>query len=253
MHDPFNANQGVSAMKCAQVFLLFLFLGFAPLSAWACSCGNPTLAEKYDLADVIALVDASGIKNGEAIKAKVIRSWKIRLPDRIDVEVTGKARFCAADLAVDGIYIAYIRRSKWGRFSLIPCVRNVHESSPEFQEHIDWLDSRTVSLQRKTGIWAGDCVGVTRLSGLDGQSDAALAERFGAPWRKETFRLGDRQDEFHVAIENHYPMRVAGNADVLLQEWTWEHGKCRLVVWLHRPDAAWVAFDNLRYPVGTEF
>ena len=100
---------------------------------------------------------------------------------------------------------------------------------------------------------AGDCTDVTRLSGLDGQSDTELDRMFGAPARKETFRLGEKPDEFHVSLQNHYPLSVAGNAKVQVQEWTWENGKCRLTVWLHKPAANWVVLENLRYPSDAEF
>jgi hypothetical protein len=100
---------------------------------------------------------------------------------------------------------------------------------------------------------AGDCTDVTRLSGLDGQSDTELDRMFGAPARKVTFRLGEKPDEFHVSLQNHYPLSVAGNAKVQVQEWTWENGKCRLTVWLHKPAANWVVLENLRYPSDAEF
>jgi hypothetical protein len=105
-----------------------------------------------------------------------------------------------------------------------------------------------------TKDWAAsDCTDVTKLTGLDGQTDAALGEMLGAPSRKDTFLLGERQDEFHVALQNHYPLTVAANAAVQLQEWTWEKGACRLTVWLHKPAASWVALENLRYPADAEF
>jgi hypothetical protein len=100
---------------------------------------------------------------------------------------------------------------------------------------------------------AGDCTDVTRLSGLDGQSDTELDRMFGAPARKEAFRLGEKPDEFHVSLQNHYPLSVAANAKVQVQEWTWENGKCRLTVWLHKPAATWVVLENLRYPSDAEF
>jgi hypothetical protein len=105
-----------------------------------------------------------------------------------------------------------------------------------------------------TKDWAnGDCTDVTRLTGIEGRSDAELSETFGAPARKETFRLGERQDEFHITLQNHYPLSVAANAKIELQEWTWEKGKCRLTVWLHKPAATWVAVENIRYPADAEF
>lgn len=104
-----------------------------------------------------------------------------------------------------------------------------------------------------TKDWAaGDCADVTRLSGLQG-SDSELARTLGEPTRKQTFRLGDKQDEFHITLQNHYPLSVPANASVEIQEWTWERANCRLTVWLHKPAAEWVALENIRYPAGAEF
>lgn len=105
-----------------------------------------------------------------------------------------------------------------------------------------------------TKDWAaGDCADVTRLTGLEGKSDAELGQMLGAPARKDTFRLGEKQDEFHITLQNHYPLSVAANAAIQVQEWTWEAGTCRLTVWLHKPAASWVALENIRYPAGAEF
>lgn len=105
-----------------------------------------------------------------------------------------------------------------------------------------------------TKDWAdGECTGVTRLSGLEGQPEIKLSEMFGAPARKETFLLRERQDEFHVTLQNHYPLSVAANAAVQLQEWTWEKNGCRLTIWLHKPAGSWVTLENIRYPGDAEF
>jgi hypothetical protein len=102
--------------------------------------------------------------------------------------------------------------------------------------------------------WAsGKCDGVSRVDGLDGQTDAQIAQTLGEPQRKETFRLGDRPDEFHITLQNHYPLRNAANRDVQIQEWTWTEGKCRLTLWLHQKGGGWVALENIRYATDADF
>jgi hypothetical protein len=94
---------------------------------------------------------------------------------------------------------------------------------------------------------------VSRVAGLDGRTGAQVAEMLGAPERKETFRLGDRPDEFHITLQNHYPLTNAANRGVEIQEWTWTEGKCRLTLWLHRKGGDWVALENIRYATDAEF
>lgn len=102
--------------------------------------------------------------------------------------------------------------------------------------------------------WAsGKCEGITRVEGLDGQADSQIAKLLGEPERKETFRLGDRPDEFHITLQNHYPLKNAANRDVQMQEWTWTKGACRLTVWLHKKNADWVGLENIRYSTDAEF
>ena len=102
--------------------------------------------------------------------------------------------------------------------------------------------------------WAsGKCEGITRVDGLDGQTDSQIAKLLGEPERKETFRLSDRPDEFHITLQNHYPLSRAANRDVQMQEWTWTKGQCRLTVWLHKKNAVWVGLENIRYSTDAEF
>jgi hypothetical protein len=102
--------------------------------------------------------------------------------------------------------------------------------------------------------WASEgCEGVTKVSGLDGQSAERIAKLLGEPERKETFRLGERPDEFHVMLQNHYPLTKTANAMVEIQEWTWSKGDCRLTLWLHKKGTDWVGLENVRYPADAEF
>ena len=102
--------------------------------------------------------------------------------------------------------------------------------------------------------WAtGKCDGITRVEGLNGQTDARITEALGEPERKEIFRLGERPDEFHISLQNHYPLKNTLNLNVEVQEWTWTKGPCRLTVWLHRKNGNWTGFENIRYPTAAEF
>ncbi len=119
------------------------------------------------------------------------------------------------------------------------------------------LHSRNHTTERLTAMtknWAsGKCTGTERLAGLDGRTEAQLRDTLGEPTRTSSFRLGDKQDEFHIALQNHYPLKKPENAKVELREWTWQSHDCRLTVWLHKAGADWVALENLRYNAETEF
>jgi hypothetical protein len=102
--------------------------------------------------------------------------------------------------------------------------------------------------------WAsGPCDGVTRVDGLVGRTDAQIVETLGEPERRETFRLGERPDEFHISLQNFYPLSEPANAKVQVQELTWTKGKCRLTVWLHNKGGNWVGLDSIRYSTEAEF
>jgi hypothetical protein len=89
------------------------------------------------------------------------------------------------------------------------------------------------------------------MSELHGLTAAKLVEKLGEPASKESFRVGERQDEFHVQIQNTY--RLPEAAQVVVQEWTWLDGTCMLTVWLHDTPEGWAAFASLRWPKGAEF
>jgi len=96
--------------------------------------------------------------------------------------------------------------------------------------------------------WSGgSCDTVNRLPELLGLGVAELVKRLGPPEHKELFRLSERQDEFHIELQNTYPLTVPENANLELQEWSWSQGDCRLTVWLHRVEGAWRSFDNVRW------
>jgi len=112
-------------------------------------------------------------------------------------------------------------------------------TSPEETAKFDWS--------------GGSCDTVSRLPKLLELGVVELDRRLGPPERKESFRLGERQHEFHIALQNTYPLTVPENANLVLQEWSWSQGDCRLTVWLHRVEGAWRSFENLRWHRATEF
>jgi hypothetical protein len=77
--------------------------------------------------------------------------------------------------------------------------------------------------------------------------------RFGVPTSQESFQLGERRDEFHITLQNTYPLSDPKNASVQVREQTWAHGDCRLTLWFHLADGAWRSFEVLRWPAGAEF
>ena len=102
--------------------------------------------------------------------------------------------------------------------------------------------------------WASGSCGETRqLLEVLRIGSTELERNLGEPERRETFRLGSRQDEFHVQLQNTYPLSVPENADVELAEWTWSEGECRLTVWLHRREQGWQSFDSLVWNEDAEF
>lgn len=102
--------------------------------------------------------------------------------------------------------------------------------------------------------WSGgSCDTVSRLPGFPELGVAELERRLGPPERKESFRLEERQHEFHIALQNTYPLTVPENANLELQEWSWSQGDCRLTVWLHRIEGEWRSFEHLRWHWATDF
>ena len=97
------------------------------------------------------------------------------------------------------------------------------------------------------------CDRASPLPNLAGLDLARAKSRFGTPVSQESFRLGERVDEFHVALRNTYPMTDPQNAYVQLQELTWAEGECRLTIWFHLREGVWQSFENLHWPQGAEF
>jgi hypothetical protein len=131
-------------MKRAKWFFLFFSLGLLPLSTWACTCAYHGIQQLYDSATVIALVNVRGNVDGRQIE--VLRSWKMKLPGRIDVfgQTDGS---CGYGVEAGGVYLLYLGSKRQGMFWLHYCAGNLHESNPEFRSHIDWLDDFGIAVE----------------------------------------------------------------------------------------------------------
>jgi hypothetical protein len=97
------------------------------------------------------------------------------------------------------------------------------------------------------------CTSAEKIIGLDGLTDTTLAAKLGAVHEVATFAMADKQDEFHIGLQNKYPLTKKTNAAIQIREMTWLGKTCKLTVWLDQQDNVWHAFDNLRYSTDTEF
>lgn len=84
-------------------------------------------------------------------------------------------------------------------------------------------------------------------------TEAGLETRFGPAEAQEVFALGDRQDEFHISLQNKYPLADKQNARVQIKEMTWTGPACKITVWLDQQGDGWRTFDSLIYSKESEF
>lgn len=97
------------------------------------------------------------------------------------------------------------------------------------------------------------CTRPEALPGLAGRSEGEVEKLLGAPDQKHAFLMGERTDEFHITLQNTYPLTKAANRQVAVREMTWKRGACKLTVWLHEADKTWRVFENSRYSATAEF
>jgi hypothetical protein len=67
------------------------------------------------------------------------------------------------------------------------------------------------------------------------------------------FRIAERPDEFHVRLQNTYPLTTPGNGDVRIVEWGWKHERCNLTAWLHDTSAGRVVLEAAIWSDAVEF
>jgi hypothetical protein len=99
--------------------------------------------------------------------------------------------------------------------------------------------------------WTCDATG--RIDLLDGKTIEELQIEFGPASIAAEFPLSERQDEFHISLQNKYPLSKSGNEKTLVKEMTWTGPACKITVWLDQQDGKWRTFDSLIYSVNSEF
>ncbi len=102
-------------------------------------------------------------------------------------------------------------------------------------------------------LLSSPCATTRRAPGVTGLDADAVLARFGEPRQRDSFRLGDRDDEFRIGLRNVFPAGKPGSDEAQIEEWTWERAGCRLTVWLHRKGKSRAVVDHLIYPADAEF
>lgn len=97
------------------------------------------------------------------------------------------------------------------------------------------------------------CTAPQPLVDSHGLTEAGLEKRFGPAEAQEIFAMGDRQDEFHISLQNKYPLTDKQNAQVQIKEMTWTGPACKITVWLDQQADGWRTFDSLVYSKESEF
>jgi hypothetical protein len=120
-------------------------------------------------------------------------------------------------------------------------------------EHGETMMAKSVDTA-KTPDWSKyNCETPQRLDQLDGLTLNQLKAAFGVAASDENFALGNRMDEFHVSLQNKYPLSRAGNEKTNIRELTWIGPKCKITAWLDKQGNSWRTFDSLIYSVNSEF
>lgn len=94
--------------------------------------------------------------------------------------------------------------------------------------------------------------GADELHELEGQTRAAILERFGPPTREREFAMADCCDEFEIELYNTYPPDEGHDA-VQIHEWTWDFDGYALTTWLHEQAGEWRVLETSRYSDDVEF
>jgi hypothetical protein len=97
------------------------------------------------------------------------------------------------------------------------------------------------------------CDSPSSLSEINGLTEVNLESTFGPSQTSEIFALGDKQDEFHISLQNKYPLSKKGNKLIQIKEMTWIGPKCKITVWLDQQGTGWRTFDSLIYSKESEF
>jgi hypothetical protein len=93
----------------------------------------------------------------------------------------------------------------------------------------------------------------TKLPQYHGLSHAQVIERLGKPKRDDQFAMSQAVGEFRVELLNTYPLSDPANADVQIQELTWEDGSYNITLWLHQVGDEWVVLNSCRWHKDVRF
>ncbi len=120
-----------------------------------------------------------------------------------------------------------------------PSVADLKKAAPTVTKAVDWQS------------WP--CSPPGPVVGIAGLTKQQLIDKFGKGFASETFALGDKRDEFHVGLQNKYPLAKKENASIKITEMTWAGTGCKITVWLDMQNGALHAFDSLIYNKDAEF
>jgi hypothetical protein len=76
-----------------------------------------------------------------------------------------------------------------------------------------------------------------------GLSDEQIIAALGNQYSSDEFVVGNIQKPWRREILNYYDPRIRQNRFVRIRELSWEKDKYNQVVWFHKQNGKWVAFD----------
>ena len=114
---------------CIGVFIAF--------PAWGCRCLEPTVADAYEAARLVALVRVDSTvpgPAGERVEARAVRAWKADIPRTITFLNDAD---CDFPLQSGDLYVLYFARGVDGTLSTGRCKGNRRE--PDAMVVLEWL------------------------------------------------------------------------------------------------------------------
>ena len=93
----------------------------------------------------------------------------------------------------------------------------------------------------------------TKLTSYHGQSRAQVVTELGQPQRDDKFPMSNAYGEFRIELQNTYPRSNPANANVEIEEMTWQDGNYWITLWLHQVNGQWVVLDSCRWHKDVRF
>jgi hypothetical protein len=95
---------------------------------------------------------------------------------------------------------------------------------------------------------------VEQMPDLHGRAIEEVTHRLGEPDTELSFTMGNSPGgEFRVPLFNYYPPDRPGSRNVAIKELWWRHSRYTVVIWFHKDEDHWVAFDSCRWKKGIAF